>query len=94
MEPENPPTACWGRGTARAAGPDRAYRLASFWGADHVDAGRAGHINADSDLGDWPFGQRLLARLLDVAELSGEAGRHAPAPLRRLAADWRPDLTE
>lgn len=74
--------------------PDRAYRLASFWGADHVDAGRAGHINADSDLGDWPFGQRLLARLLDVAELSGQAGRHAPAPLRRLAADWRPDLTE
>lgn len=48
--------------------PDRAYRLASFWGADHVDAGRIGHINAESELGDWTFGKTLLARLLDSAQ--------------------------
>jgi predicted alpha/beta hydrolase family esterase len=38
----------------------RARRLASFWGSSFVDAGAAGHINADSRLGKWHFGKRLL----------------------------------
>jgi predicted alpha/beta hydrolase family esterase len=29
-----------------------------------VDLGAAGHINADSSLGDWPEGQALLQTLL------------------------------
>lgn len=41
----------------------RARVLARMWEADFVDAGRAGHINAATDLGAWPEGQRLLARL-------------------------------
>jgi predicted alpha/beta hydrolase family esterase len=43
---------------------ERARDLASSWGADFFDAGAIGHINADSELGDWPEGRRLLADLL------------------------------
>lgn len=71
--------------------PDRAYRLASFWGSDHVDAGRIGHINAASDIGDWAFGKALLARLLDAAEPI--AAPAAPVARPR-PAEWRADLTE
>lgn len=38
--------------------------LARDWGARFVDAGETGHINAESKLGDWPAGERLLDRLL------------------------------
>lgn len=43
---------------------EMAAGLAQDWGAELVDAGHAGHINADSKLGDWPQGQALLQRLL------------------------------
>lgn len=36
---------------------------AAAWGAEHVAIGRAGHINADSGLGDWPDGKDILRRL-------------------------------
>lgn len=42
----------------------RAAEFARAWGAEVVDAGPVGHINADSGLGSWEFGQRLLERLL------------------------------
>ena len=32
-----------------------------------VDAGAAGHINADSGLEEWAYGQRLLERLIIAA---------------------------
>lgn len=41
-----------------------ARRLARTWGSNFADAGRVGHINAESGLGDWPFGQFLLQQLL------------------------------
>lgn len=47
--------------------PARARIIARMWEAEYVDAGRAGHINAAADLGAWPEGQRLLARLTMVA---------------------------
>ena len=43
---------------------DRAQALARDWGAEFVDLGAAGHINAESQLGDWPAGHALLNRLL------------------------------
>jgi predicted alpha/beta hydrolase family esterase len=43
---------------------DRAHALARDWGAQWVDLGAAGHINADSSLGDWPQGHALLQTLL------------------------------
>jgi hypothetical protein len=42
----------------------RAQGLAQDWGARWVDLGAAGHINADSSLGDWPVGHALLQTLL------------------------------
>lgn len=45
----------------------RARILARMWEADYIDAGHAGHINAATDLGAWPEGQRLLARLTGIA---------------------------
>lgn len=43
--------------------PARALALAADWGAAVERIGHAGHINADSGLGDWPQGQALLRRL-------------------------------
>ena len=43
--------------------PARAAQLCADWGAERVDAGPRGHLNADSGLGDWPEGLALLARL-------------------------------
>jgi hypothetical protein len=65
-----------------------ARRLAKAWGSWFADAGNAGHINADSGIGDWPFGKFLLGRLLrnqqsrrdlaaDGTAAAGEALRYA-----------------
>jgi predicted alpha/beta hydrolase family esterase len=42
----------------------RAQAMAQDWGALWVDLGAAGHINAESSLGEWPEGQALLQTLL------------------------------
>lgn len=41
----------------------RARRLARIWNSRFIDAGWLGHINADSGIRDWPFGQFLLRQL-------------------------------
>ena len=46
----------------------RARRLARIWRSRFVDAGWLGHINADSGIRDWPFGQFLLRQLRAAAE--------------------------
>ena len=43
--------------------PARAHTLAAGWGAKLLELHGAGHINADSGLGDWPAGLALLAAL-------------------------------
>ena len=42
---------------------ERAWQFAAAWGAEPVDAGPRGHLNADSGLGDWPEGHDQLMRL-------------------------------
>jgi len=42
----------------------RAEHWAGVWGSEFVYAGELGHINAESGLGEWEFGQELLGRLL------------------------------
>ena len=42
-----------------------ARRLSQFWGSQFADAGEIGHINADSGLSEWRFGQFLLQRLIN-----------------------------
>lgn len=49
----------------------RARSLAQFWGSHFVEAGDAGHLNAEAGLGDWSQGQLWLDRLLGIA--SGDA---------------------
>jgi len=41
----------------------KAQSLGGDWGATCTDLGRAGHINADSGLGDWPEGHAWLTKL-------------------------------
>ena len=43
--------------------PARATQMAADWGAGVVIAGPHGHLNTESNLGDWPEGQALLAQL-------------------------------
>ena len=40
-----------------------ARQCAEAWGSRFIDIGRAGHINADSGLGEWHEGRRLLRSL-------------------------------
>ena len=41
--------------------------LAKAWGSSFADAGRIGHINADSGIGEWQFGQFLVGQLIQRA---------------------------
>ena len=43
---------------------ERAQGFAADWGARFIDLGNAGHINADSGLGDWLQGHAWLAELM------------------------------
>jgi predicted alpha/beta hydrolase family esterase len=45
-----------------------AGELAQAWGAHWVDVGCAGHLNADSGLGDWPEGHACLLKLLALTD--------------------------
>lgn len=68
---------------------NRARLLAQFWGSQFADAGAAGHINAESGLGDWSFGQFLLSRFgqpmsqsgIDFDQIASERERTAIATL-------------
>lgn len=57
---------------------DRAAGMAERLGAVLVNAGAAGHINAESGYGEWPEGERLLAR---AAALAGQREREVRVPL-------------
>ena len=43
--------------------PDRALAMARDWGSRAQCLGEAGHINADTGLGDWPAGIELVRQL-------------------------------
>jgi predicted alpha/beta hydrolase family esterase len=42
---------------------ERAQRFAEAWGADWRNAGLHGHLNAESQLGDWPEGYAQLQKI-------------------------------
>jgi predicted alpha/beta hydrolase family esterase len=42
----------------------RGYAIARTWGANVVEAGEAGHIDANARLGSWRWGQDVLDRLI------------------------------
>jgi predicted alpha/beta hydrolase family esterase len=43
---------------------ERSQAFAAAWGAQLIDHGMAGHINADAGLGSWPEGHVLLDDLM------------------------------
>ena len=43
---------------------DHAGHMANAWGSQLIDAGEAGHINAESGHGPWPEGIMVLANFL------------------------------
>ena len=69
---------------------ERAAGWAQRWGSDFVNAGALGHINAESGLGDWRFGQRLLQVLAQRAHnklFITKENQNDPTPWR-----YRPGL--
>ena len=53
------------------ASMDRSLRMASRLGAELIDIGPAGHINASSKLGAWPEGQKLIAPFITATANHG-----------------------
>ena len=50
--------------------PARALQFATAWGAELLDAGPRGHLNAESGLADWPQAHAQLLRLQALAASS------------------------
>lgn len=47
---------------------ERTRQFALAWGANVIDAGACGHLNAESGLGDWPQAhEQLLSLMLDTS---------------------------
>ncbi|PKP90680.1 MAG: esterase [Alphaproteobacteria bacterium HGW-Alphaproteobacteria-14] len=65
---EDDPYAAWGQ----------SKRMARKWGSQLINAGPLGHINADSDIGGWPYGKFLLRQLLRTAAPDIEAASQDP----------------
>ena len=51
----------------------RARHWAATWGAELVDLGEAGHINAEAGFGRWAYGLAVLNRLAARAGLISSA---------------------
>lgn len=58
---------------------ERARIFANMWDAAFIDAGNAGHLDADSGLGDWPAGLDLLERLAAFGTPLGRSAERYPA---------------
>lgn len=58
---------------------ERARFFAKHWEVPCMDVGKLGHINADSDLGEWPVGRDILKQFeASLAEEPGIAPHAAP----------------
>lgn len=55
------------------------------WGCEFVNAGEAGHINADAGFGPWPAGLELLLRLHRASRIDGEETTALRATIARPA---------
>ena len=60
--------------------PERTRQFAAAWGAQVIDAGSRGHLNAQSGLGDWPEAHAQLQQLVRDSSAQPLQGR-AIAPL-------------
>ena len=55
---------------------DQAQRFASSWGSTLINVGARGHINADSNLCDWPEAHLELQQLVALLQADKLAGSH------------------
>lgn len=62
--------------------------LARTWGARFADAGRVGHVNASSNLGDWPFGRFLLDQLLGQGPSGARLAASPAEGISHVARAW------
>jgi predicted alpha/beta hydrolase family esterase len=46
----------------------RAEQFAKAWGSQYLNLGKCGHVNAESNLGDWPEGLAWLNELMKEKE--------------------------
>lgn len=60
---------------------ESATRWSNLWGAELINLGDAGHINAESGFGPWPEALALLQRLRRAAEYRAAAERLAALSL-------------
>lgn len=47
-----------------------AQLMAEAWGSELVNVGELGHINVESNLGDWPQGKALYAQFINSLNIS------------------------
>ncbi|NWK94743.1 esterase [Sphingobium lactosutens] len=71
---------------------ERAHSMGKYWGSQFIDAGHCGHINAESQLGDWQFGQELLERLIEGSDAGTRKSESGPSAIGR--ATHRPLVTD
>lgn len=64
-------------------GFERAAGLADVWGANLVNLGAAGHINAESGYGPWPYGLKLLQQLNNEYSLTDRTYVETRSSIRR-----------
>ena len=43
---------------------ERAQLFSNAWGSEWLNLGACGHVNAESNLGDWPEGHAMLSELM------------------------------
>lgn len=67
--------------------------LAANWGSDFIDVGALGHINADSRIGHWPFGERLLDLLVNKSGCAQKPARKGCRPDAFRPPAARPNTT-
>ena len=69
-----------------------AAELADRWGADFVNLGEAGHINAEAGFGAWPEGLGLLDRLRKRSSSDGDLrASTSDSLIRARPLAWRPE---
>ena len=48
---------------------ERAYFFAGHWGCELIPVGALGHINAESNIGDWPEGKALFEVFINTIKI-------------------------
>lgn len=66
---------------------ERSRGFARAWGSDFVNLGAQGHINADSELDDWPAGLALLGQLIQDTDPAGADRSSAREDVRNRGED-------